>query len=253
MGAGLSLLLFFTVAAAQPWRQSDYIAQAFLTIALGREYQQASDYLVKWQQPVRVFIRHQVKYVVLHDTLVAAQLSHLASITGLTIHQVASIDEANVVITFTEQAQWQSLVADELGADSAAHLHGSVCLANIVEHGGHIEFARVYIPVDLARFHGKLVACVVEELTQILGLPNDSDRVFPSIFNDKSPEVLLTGLDYLLLKLLYQPVLIAGSQYQALQAPLATILWQWQQDGTIASASQTVRQGTLYRLLGYSP
>jgi hypothetical protein len=27
-------------------------------------------------------------------------------------------------------------------------------------------------------------ACVVEELTRVLGLPNDSDAVKPSIFND---------------------------------------------------------------------
>jgi hypothetical protein len=38
----------------------------------------------------------------------------------------------------------------------------------------------VIIPVDHAMSHGLLPACVIEELTQAMGLPNDSDWVIPS-------------------------------------------------------------------------
>ncbi|QDF67734.1 DUF2927 domain-containing protein [Shewanella sp. SNU WT4] len=248
---GLLVLILPMLAMAEPWRQPSYIEQAFMTVALGREYQQDVDYLVKWQQGLRVFIRHQVKVEPLHVTLVTSHLEQLAEITGLNIDLVTEESAANVVITFTEQAKWQPLIASELGLDTSKLLHGSVCLANIAEKNGRIEFARVYIPVDLARFHGKLVACVVEELTQILGLPNDSDTVFPSIFNDNSVNNLLTGLDWLLLRLLYQPELVAGSRYGAVQVQTRAILLRWQQDGTLANAVQAVRRGKLYPLLGY--
>jgi hypothetical protein len=68
----------------------------------------------------------------------------------------------------------------------------------------------VIIPVDHAMSYGLLSACIIEELTQAMGLPNDSDWVIPSIANDKSVLDLLTGLDYLLLKILYDNRLHAG-------------------------------------------
>ncbi len=70
--------------------------------------------------------------------------------------------------------------------------------------------ALVIIPVDHAMSYGLLPACVIEELTQAMGLTNDSDWVIPSVANDKSVLDLLTGLDYLCLKILYDKRLYAG-------------------------------------------
>jgi len=95
------------------------------------------------------------------------------------------------------------------------------------------------------------VACVVEEITQVLGLPNDSEKVFPSIFNDKTPQDLLTGLDYILLKLLYSTEIKAGMTTTEVQPIIQKQLIQWQRDGTLSDADKTVRQGQLYGLLGY--
>ena len=53
-------------------------------------------------------------------------------------------------------------------------------------------------------------ACVVEELTQVLGLPNDSDAVKPSIFNDQSRYFELTDHDRRMLKVLYDPRITPG-------------------------------------------
>jgi hypothetical protein len=49
-----------------------------------------------------------------------------------------------------------------------------------------------------------------EELTQGLGLPNDSPRARPSIFNDDEEFALLTDHDELLLRMLYSPELRPG-------------------------------------------
>jgi len=127
-----------------------------------------------------------------------------------------------------------------------------VCMANFRVDGQYeIKKAIVIIPVDQARMHGKLVSCVVEEITQILGLPNDSERAYPSIFNDKTPESLLSGLDYLLLKALYNDAIKPGMTANEVTPVMQNLIRRWQKDGTIQSAAQAVKTGELYPLLGY--
>ncbi|MEM7321031.1 MAG: DUF2927 domain-containing protein, partial [Pseudomonadota bacterium] len=54
------------------------------------------------------------------------------------------------------------------------------------------------------------LSCVHEELSQGLGLPNDSPRARPSIFNDDDEFALLTSHDEKLLAMLYDPRLKQG-------------------------------------------
>lgn len=54
------------------------------------------------------------------------------------------------------------------------------------------------------------LSCLHEEIAQGLGLPNDSPRARPSIFNDDDEFALLTSHDELLLKMLYDPRLKPG-------------------------------------------
>jgi hypothetical protein len=49
-----------------------------------------------------------------------------------------------------------------------------------------------------------------EEISQALGLPNDSPRARPSIFNDDEEFALLTDHDELLLRILYSRELRPG-------------------------------------------
>ena len=234
------------------WKNLTYITQAFSEIALKNEYDVAKHRVRKWRIPVRVFVEHQVGDRALHTQLVQMHLAHLAEITGHDIQLVDTLLDANLHLVFTRQSQWESEVTRLMGPSSAKNVHGSVCMAKFALNAkSEIERAWVIIPVDQAQMHGKLVACVVEEITQVLGLPNDSEKVFPSIFNDKTPHDLLTGLDFILLKLLYNPSIRAGMTAAEVKAPLQILLEQWQRDGTLIHADKTVRQGQLYPLLGY--
>ncbi len=49
------------------------------------------------------------------------------------------------------------------------------------------------------------LSCIHEEITQGLGLANDSPLARPSIFNDDEEFALLTPMDELMLKMLYSP------------------------------------------------
>ena len=125
-----------------------------------------------------------------------------------------------------------------------------MCLAYFSTYSDNsINRAVVIIPVDRARAHAKLLSCVVEELTQVMGLPNDSDKVFPSIFNDKSKDDFLSGLDYLLLKLLYHPKIKVGMDTVHVEHLLKDIIAQESFQQLIIESNQLVHQQGLYRLL----
>ncbi len=53
-------------------------------------------------------------------------------------------------------------------------------------------------------------ACVVEEITRLMGLPNDSRVAAKSIFNDEGRRIELTEADQWLLRLLCDPAIKIG-------------------------------------------
>ena len=240
-------------AQTKAWPNLNYIADSFFEVGLGSEYGDSSNLnLRKWKKPLRIYVEHQIGDQQLHNELLNAHIKHLKKITNFDIKRVAEKSEANVYYYFTRQSSLSELVKNELGESVVEYLHGSVCLANIkTDKRNHITSAHIFIPVDQARMHGKLVACIVEELTQTLGLIRDSELVFPSIFNDKTRNTLLTGLDEILLRLLAEKAVKAGMSRQELEPILSSILQRYQREGLINTAEQRVQEGTLYEMLGF--
>lgn len=250
-------MLLGSVAAAplaadkylMPGPSSDpaYVAKAFAAVVHGREYEQGSFVLSRWPGDIRYRVHQQVS-----DpqalALIEMHLAQLADISGRRFVKVE--DGAALDIYLTRASAWRKLIGSEVGEKAAATVQGAVCLASFNAPAGKIERAQVFIPIEQARMQGKLVSCVVEELTQVMGLPNDSDAVFPSVFNDRSPEELLTPLDWLLLRLLYDDRLESGMSATESAPKVSAILNDWQQDGTLQRARSEVLKGEIYRLLG---
>lgn len=251
-----SAMLYSTTAISAPtlkhWQQPDYIEQSFIDIALNNEYDALSHPLRRWEQPIGVQLIYSVPKEPLHAKLIHMHLQHVAAITRLDIALEENPKKANLNIILSNQDRWAADIRRYMGAASLAHMHHAVCMASfrLGQHNQIIK-AVVIIPVDQAHMHRSLVTCIVEEITQVLGLPNDSDSVYPSIFNDNSHNELLTGLDGLLLKLLYHPKLESGMSEQQVRPIIRKIIANWVQDGTIEQANQSIRQGQLYPLLGY--
>lgn len=232
------------------WQQPQYIIDSFISIALQREHGPANAELNKWQSPILFYIDDRTADEPLHARMVEQHLQHLASITGLQITAAASPEQANLNIIFSTETRLDKELQTDLSINNKAFRQeisaSSVCLGRIaVDAEGRINKARVLIPVDRARAHAKLMACVVEELTQVLGLANDSTRVYPSIFNDRSFNDFLTGLDYLLLKLLYHPALSAGMKNSEVSQRVSEIVATEAFQSQIGDAHQTVRDGSL--------
>lgn len=234
------------------WHNPSYLLKAFTEVALRNEYSFGSDVVRRWEKPIHIWIDHQVGDRGLHTDLVNMHIKHLAALTQHPIKLTSSAKDANFTIVFTQQKDWKRQVGKLFGSNAESAVHGAVCMASFSVNGrSEIVRAGVIIPVDQARMHGKLVACIVEEITQVMGLPNDSEAVYPSIFNDKTPEDLLSGLDGLLLKMLYSPEVKSGMNETSVKPILEKLLKQWQKNGTLKSATYDVKSGELYPLLGY--
>ncbi|MEH6444943.1 MAG: DUF2927 domain-containing protein [Oceanospirillaceae bacterium] len=235
--------LFATTVA---WQKSAFIANSFYEIALGSEYGGAPLKVHKWTKPVRIYVEHQVGDSQLHNSLLNAQIADLRKITGLDIARVRSKSKANIKYYFTSQQKLPGLVSAVSGKRSLKYLKTSVCMATMsTSRDGSIKSAVVYIPVDQARMHAKLVACIVEELTQVMGLPRDSDAVYPSIFNDNSPNQTLTGLDVVLLKILYDNNVKAGMGKSKLRVVLKKVIAKLRSKGEVKKSTKISRSLSL--------
>lgn len=240
-------------AKSKAWPEIEYIIQSFFEVGLGAEHGKSPNQnLRKWRQPIRLFVDHQIGDQPLHNKILNAHIKQLKSITHLDIKRVNNRADANIFYYFTRQSALPTLVENKLGSTVVEYLHGAICLASVkTDKHNFITSAHIFIPVDQARMHGKLVACIVEELTQALGLIRDSDLVFPSIFNDKTRNTLLTGLDEILLRLLCESDVKAGMSEKQLRPILLKLLKKYKSIGLIDTADVRVQDGELYEMLGF--
>ena len=252
---GLIVMQVNVYAIEPDWHQAQYIINSFFEISLKNEYTEKEQVIRKWPTTgIRYHYIHRVIDNHLDEELTELHLRHLQIITGLDIKKANDYKDANLIIVFSREDSLkndlQHFFDMKSPKDQDYFFRNSVCLGDFsIQADSAIQKAIVIIPVDRARKRGKLLACITEELTQILGLPNDSDTVFPSIFNDRSKNNLLTGLDYTLLKILYDQRLHIGMNKAEAKPIVESIVKGYIQSGLVDDADRQVQSGGLYSLL----
>jgi hypothetical protein len=243
----LLLLAGHTSHANERWQSDSYLIESFMAIAMEREYGEAKQTrFARWQQPIRLQLINESGDKPLQADVVKVQAAHLARITGHPISMVTA--KPNLTLIMTDYSKMKSWANRTMGNDPSVNiaLKEGLCLANFATNPQHeISRATIIIPVDYSRAKGRFLDCVVEEFTQVMGLPNDSDKVFPSIFNDNSIDSFLTGLDYVLLKMAYHPALKPGMRSDEIRAALPTALADLRAKGEIREANRRVQQQSL--------
>lgn len=238
-------------AQSLDWQDTAYIEKAFIEIAFKREYQSGTQRLNKWTTPIRYQVHYEgLEPVEMVNRLVTAHLNHLAHITEHSIRPSANQTPANLKVIITPEANYLASIQKYTRSNVQDIERTSHCMATFrLNSAQAIIGATVIIPLDHVMERGLLPACVVEELTQVMGLPNDSNWVAPSIANDASKLDLLTGLDYVFLKLLYRPELKPGMSLQTARPIIQHQLNQFSKQGLIQQAPFKVNQRGLYPLL----
>ena len=240
------LLACVSVASAEEhaeWKAPDNLVGAFIELALKSEYSRRDTPVRKWTSPIRYHVVHLVGEQETHQRLVHTHLQHLAQLTGLTIEPAPAAAYANFIVVLTSDERMDLDVlafagADKDGRREQAH-RDSMCMASFrADKSGNIVRAVGVIPVDRARGKGELVACITEELTHMMGLSNDTDRALPSIFHHGTVRSFLSGLDLLVLKMLYDPRIKPGMKAEAVRPVARKIAEEFRDSGLIEGADR---------------
>jgi len=214
-----------TTPTSDSLSDDDYVRN-FETVAFYREFDPDHELhqLTRWDRPLRVALVGDVSertlgYAVDH-------LEEMSEISGLPV-DLAGPAEANVIVIMSPEPFDQALTTyrpiyrpfffsensmERLTAEMKAE---ATCYGRIItadDNPNEIVGAIILIPTDLGRFIVR--ACIIEELTQAMGLFNDSDEIEPSIFNDSSPNMTLTDHDKILFRMLYDDRLYPGMSWE---------------------------------------
>lgn len=204
---------------------NDKILRNFDIVAFGNEYTGKRYKAVrKWVAPIRIGIQGK-NYPPYFEAYVNQHIRDMWRLTGHPIELYYSFamqkqkrlakdfdpKKVNFILFYLPIEQIPKAVAKYFDNDEAQvrkMIEVSTCFAKFGTKKNEIKWAIAVFPDHRPQDHMR--ACVVEELTQVMGLPNDSAQVAPSIFNDKSRYFELTEHDRWMLKMLYDPRITAG-------------------------------------------
>lgn len=207
------------------------LEDVFVRVALHDEYTFVGDRLIeqktpaplrRWRGPVRMrlhFGESVPEPMQRADTQLVSQFA--SRLGALTNHPVSVTQgSANFHVLVLDEAERRAIGPqlrrlipgiDQTTQDVVTNLPRSVsCLVLAFSRSGTdiytdaVAVIRAELP-DLSR-----MACYHEELAQGMGLPNDSPRARPSLFNDAAEFAVLTAMDEYLLRMLYDPRLRPG-------------------------------------------
>ncbi len=209
------------------------LVKNFERVALFDEYsvhggqfveRQTASSLRRWERPVRIGLNFgpsvsedQRKI----DTAYVRSFStRLARISGLDI-QVTDARRANFSILFLNLDEQKSYTPNLLGrvkylvpqilSEIQTSPRGIFCAAYAVSDVNSLSGYKGAVILIKAEHRGLMrQSCIQEEMTQALGLANDSPKARPSIFNDDEEFSLMTRHDELLLQMLYDKRLTIG-------------------------------------------
>lgn len=206
----------FSAPGVVPEKMATTLTDAFRDVVFGSEIKSlsASTVLAKWQGPVGIEIKGRAKEQ--HLRFLETHLRTVSRLTGLRFHQVgkgkppAGDNGQKISFVFVHR--------DEMGKIKIPGAPDGL-VQRLASEGGcyFITFkkpewrlVRSIIVVNVDRDTRNLNACLLEELVQSLGLPNDSNIIRPSVFSDYDRLTALAPADRALLRAVYDPRMKAG-------------------------------------------
>jgi hypothetical protein len=217
----LSVCAFAIDAAPAQGRLSNsQVVANLLEIVFGSEFiGEDSSVVRKWSGPMRlaIYARDAERY----RPLVLPHLDRLRRVTGLDIRLVdGSAPDQNAFVFVFGREQFYAYADRHLGPGKDPRTNRFLACFGYFHANGRRNIDEITAVIPNFISDDGIRACVVEEVTQAIGLPNDSDSADPSIFNDDDLYRDLTWQDELFLRVLYDPRVRSGMTREAFE-PLA--------------------------------
>ena len=207
------------------------LAEAFLRVALYDEFagagagsapQETASRLRRWQAPIRVSLRFGASVPedrrATERVRVGSYLERLAQITGHPVRLSEMAPNFFVYIVSEDERQalapqiaavMPDLSASEIGAITRMPV-STYCQISVTAGARSSVYVRAFAVIRAEHPDLLNLSCINEEIAQGLGLPNDSPLARPSVFNDDQEFALLTPMDELMLRMLYDDRLRPG-------------------------------------------
>ncbi len=226
----LALWLAALPAAAAERPSPQELAAFFTDVVFGAEYAKTgSTEIKKWLEPIRIRVSEmegrmidkpdggkelkldKLKPKPEHIALIRKHLKTLLRLTGIKSESAKKVGKPpNFFIKFVPRlAMHAPFLVKDVDPPLLKKLAApGVCYFLTAAKKGLIVWATIV--VNNALPPEAMDACLLEELTQSLGLPNDSDLVKPSVFNNAATPRELNRTDIILIRTLYDRRLPPG-------------------------------------------
>lgn len=195
--------------------QLDDMVAHFIEVAFGVEYAtltSRSNILAKWPGPV-VGINAQGRQT---PALIAQASKHVHSLAKLTGLQFRTLKPGEIIpsidLVFMKRAHMGNISGPNIDpaiVRSMASDPTMVCYF-LAWRSPPQTIIKAMVVVNVETDPTRIDACLLEELTQVMGLPNDVAAYWPSIFNPNDTSTSHSQWDELYIKTLYDPRLKPG-------------------------------------------
>ncbi len=191
----------------------DRIVYTFERVLFHLEFgtERQRNHVRKWAGPVDLVLAGE--RTAEYRTIVLSHLRALAPLTALDLRlEVAANSPQYFYVHFVPEAEIYATasryVRDRKLLDEMATTGSCIGVYDVSEDG-RITGGFVVIPTDASRNY--VVSCALEEITQSLGLPNDSELIQPSIFSEKDLYLQTLSInDRILIRALYDDRITPG-------------------------------------------
>lgn len=211
--------------------RAEALTENFMRIALFNEFtrgrtgiirSETQTALTRWLEPVRVSVRFGASVSpdkqATDRARIASYLNRLAQVTG---HPIGIDDRAPnfwIYIVSEDEREAMEPTLRDLNLDIRSDVIETITRMPQTTYcnvfglsGSDTHYYKYAVAVIRAENPDLLrLSCFHEEIAQAMGLPNDSPRARPSIFNDDEEFAFLTDQDEMLLRILYSPELRPG-------------------------------------------
>lgn len=206
--------------------------RAFETVVFGSEFgnKKPRNKVLKWDQPLRISVQayedgvvdhgHDVKEVVFRKVpltpfqikVVENHLSTLIRLTNIETEDYKKFDkEPNLTINYVPRFQMANPVLASIAPKRLRQLASQQgCYFVLWRDPKTSSIERAVIVVNADSNEQQISHCILEEMTQSLGLPNDNNVKWPSIFSNSQKTPHLSRSDEILLQTLYDPKIKSG-------------------------------------------
>jgi hypothetical protein len=223
----ISLLVIFAGNVRAEKLTNEKILNNFNLVAFGNEYTlKRYKNVRKWSGPIRIGIQGK-KHPAYFEAYVKQHIRDLWTIThhptelyySYVMQKTGELakdfdpKKVNFILYFLPVSEIPAAVGKHFTASEdeiGKMIRTSQCFAKYYTRKNEIVKAIAVFMDHTSR--KEIRECVVEEITQVLGLANDSDKVNPSIFNDRSPYKELTEHDRWMLRMFYDPRITVGME-----------------------------------------